>query len=64
MKFLEEALNELPTLSHGQFDNLKIEDYDSLPAVRVWVSRCGEGVTVEHCIDGTWETVERNGKEE
>jgi len=52
-------LEELPTLSEGQFDNLKVETSTR----RVWLSRCGVAdgepypnkVTVERLINGRWE---------
>lgn len=51
-------LEEMPTLSQGQADDLKLDDGRE----RVWLSRCtmadGEPcnnkVTIEHLIDGRW----------
>lgn len=31
MRYLEEALNELPTLHSGHYDNLKMEDLEATP---------------------------------
>lgn len=53
-------LEALPTLSVGQAADLKLENYDVAPPVRVWVSRCGlrDGETcpvqIEHLIEGRW----------
>ena len=52
-------LEDLPTLSTGQADSLKIDT----AGMRVWLSRCGladgaryrRGVTVEIYRDGKWE---------
>jgi hypothetical protein len=57
------ALEKMPTLHSGQFDNLKIETSDR----RVWLSRLtaedGEthAVTIEHKVAGRWETKFRYG---
>ena len=56
-----EELEEMPTISCGQADNLKIETED----MRVWLSRCGveDGmpydnmVTIERLREGRWVTV-------
>ena len=63
-----DELEELPTLSQGQADDLKIEttDENGRAIERVWLSRCtvddGEPwdnkVSVEHNIDGRWTVVE------
>lgn len=57
-----EELEEMPTISQGQFDNLKYDD----GKVRVWLSRMTRAdganydkqVTVEHLQNGCWVTVE------
>lgn len=52
-RYLEDLLDEQPTLSASQADDLKYEDTDT--GVRVWLSRVGEGVTVEHrSVHGHW----------
>lgn len=54
-------LDELPTLTMGQADSLKINDDD----IRVWLSRCGtesgepynDKISIEARINGIWHTV-------
>ena len=51
-------LEDMPTLSSGQFDNLKVDTGE----LRVWLCRCGVAdglpydnmVTVERLRDGRW----------
>lgn len=59
--YTAKTLESMPTISHGHFDDLKIDT----GKVRVWLSRCGiaDGlpydnmVSVEKLIDGVWTTV-------
>lgn len=44
-------LRRLPTLCVGQADDLKIDDGRR----RVWISRCGEGISIEKLKNGKWE---------
>lgn len=61
-RYTAEELSELPTLSTGWTDNLKIDTGET----RVWLARVGvedgmpfdNGVTVERLIDGCWEETE------
>lgn len=56
-------LEDMPTLSVGQADDLKAEGEDEDGPYRVWLSRCGVAdgepypnkVTVERCRNGRWE---------
>lgn len=51
-------IRDLPTLSVGQADDLKVDD----GTTRVWLSRCGvadgmpydDAITIEKLIDGRW----------
>jgi hypothetical protein len=60
--FTAMELERLPTISVGQADDLKIEDYDSFQlngvkydGLRVWLSRAQDGVIdVEYLCDGRW----------
>ena len=66
-RYTKNELDSMPTLSQGQFSNLKVEDLNNNPPVRVWLSRMhvedgmpyDNAVEVEHCIDGCWIEVER-----
>ena len=61
MRYTARDLVDLPTLSVGQADNLKVDDGTE----RVWLSRCGKAdgmpydnqITVERLRDGRWVTV-------
>lgn len=65
-RFTAEELEDKPTLSVAQADNLKFEDLESEPPIRVWLCRCGiadgmpydNQITVEHCIEGQWTSVD------
>lgn len=65
-KFTAADLEDRTTLSVGQADNLKFEDLEADPPIRVWLCRCGVAdgmaydnqITVEHCIDGAWTNVD------
>ena len=58
-----DELRDLPTLSTGQADNLKIDNGET----RVWLCRCGvedgmpynDAITVENLIDGRWVKVDQ-----
>lgn len=53
-RYVEDLLYDLPTLEAAHADDLKYEDAET--GVRVWLSRVGEGVTVEHrSAHGNWE---------
>jgi len=60
-QYTADELRDLPTLSQGQFDNLKVQTEH----IRVWLSRCGiadgmeydDQITVEQLTDGCWVTV-------
>jgi len=62
-KYTANELEELPTLSSGHFDNLKIDDGQ----YRVWLSRVGiadgmpydNQIMVEKLVNGRWEIVEQ-----
>ena len=59
--YLLSELEDLPTLSTGQADSLKIDTGEK----RVWLCRCGVAdgmpyenqVTIEHLEDGRWVTI-------
>ena len=65
MRYTLAELENLPTLTVGQADDLKIDD----GSTRVWLCRCGiedgmpydNQVTVQKLADGRWETVEEYG---
>ena len=60
--YTADEIRDLPTLSQGQADNLKIDTGTE----RVWLSRVGiedgmpydNQITIERLIDGRWITVE------
>ena len=62
MPYTAKDLEDLPTLSQSQADDLKIDD----GTTRVWLCRCGiadgmpydNQITVENLINGRWVTVE------
>ncbi len=62
-KYTAKELKKLPTISSGQFDNLKIDDGRN----RIWLCRCGiadgmpynNQITHEKLIDGRWEEMEK-----
>lgn len=66
-RYTKDELKDLPTISQGQFSDLKVEDTRHDPPVRVWLSRMtvadgmpfNNAVEIEHCIDGCWVEVER-----
>jgi len=61
-RYTAAELEDLPTLSVGQFDNLKIDTGSK----RVWLCRCGVAdgmpydnqVTIEKLEDGRWIKIE------
>lgn len=62
MKYTLSELQNMPTISQGYFDNLKIET----STIKVWLSRMttadgaeyNNGVTIEKLVKGVWETVD------
>ena len=62
VRYTAGELRDLPTLSVGQADDLKIDD----GTTRVWLCRCGvadgmpynDAITVERLKDGRWITVD------
>ena len=61
-KYTANELEKLPTISQGQFDNLKIETEDT----RVWLSRMtiddgmpyNNAITIEKLEEGRWIIIE------
>lgn len=57
-----DEIRDLPTLSQGQSDNLKLDD----GTTRVWLCRCGvedgmpydDQITVERLTAGRWEIID------
>ena len=67
-RYTADKLRDLPTLSTGQVDNLKLEFTDPCGGeVRVWLRRCGmedgmpyeDAITVENLVDGRWVQVDQ-----
>lgn len=66
-RYTKKELESMPTISQGHTSNLKVEDYNHNPPVRVWLSRMSiedgmpynDAVEVEHCINGCWKLVEQ-----
>lgn len=66
-KYTKSELENKRTLSVGQASNLKVEDYDHNPPMRVWLSRMtvadgmpfNNAIEVEYYLDGRWIEVER-----
>lgn len=62
MIYRAKDLEDMPTLSVGQADDLKIDEGKR----RVWLCRCGiadgmpynNQITIERYIDNKWQTVE------
>lgn len=60
--FTADELRDMPTLSVGQADNLKVDT----GSTRVWLCRLGfvdgmpydDQITIEHLVDGRWVEVE------
>lgn len=62
-RYTATQLRKMPTISQGQFDNLKSDD----GKIRVWLSRCGiadgaeydDQVTVEKLRAGIWTQIDQ-----
>jgi hypothetical protein len=60
-RYTARGIRRLPTISQGQFSNLKIDDGQH----RVWLSRCTKAdgmpydnaIEVEALLDGVWTSV-------
>lgn len=61
-RYTADELRDLPTLTAGQADSLKVDNGH----IRVWLSRMtvedgmpyNDQVTVEHLVDGRWITID------
>lgn len=54
-RYRADKLRDKPTIYTAPADDLKLE----LPALRVWLSRIDDAVTVQRLYNGVWGTVEK-----